>query len=226
MVSVVRPGHSRGAAPALKDACSGAVPSPRRSRHRGVTFGGGTIMRTTLMLLVASLGQATLASGQTRKIDFERETVNRPPSGFSFGHTRKIGAPGKWVVREQQGGRFLSQLDPDRTSARFPVAVLNDATLKDVDLSVRFRPVSGRVDQAAGLVWRYADEDNYYIVRANARENNVVLYKVENGKRTDLALKGEGRTYGKKAPVPSGQWSTLRVIAKGNLFAVYLNGTK
>ena len=82
---------------------------------------------------------------------------------------------------------------------------------------MRFKPVSGRVDQAAGLVWRYQNEDNYYIVRANALEDNVVLYKVENGKRTDLPLKGEGRTYGKKAEVPAGQWSTLRVVANGPL---------
>ena len=87
----------------------------------------------------------------------------------------------------------------DSTRSRFPVAVLSDVTAADVDLSVRFKPVSGRVDQAAGLVWRYQDEDNYYIVRANALEDNVVLYKVENGKRTDLPVKGEGRTYGKKS---------------------------
>jgi hypothetical protein len=53
-----------------------------------------------------------------------------------------------------------------------------------------------------------------------------VLYKVEGGKRTDLPLKGEGRTYGKKSDVPSGQWSTLRVVANGRLFEVYLNGAK
>jgi hypothetical protein len=86
--------------------------------------------------------------------------------------------------------------------------------------------VSGRVDQAAGLVWRYRDQDNYYIVRANALEDNVVLYKVENGTRTDLPVRGEGRTYGKKAEVPSGQWSTLRVVATGPLFDVYFNGSK
>lgn len=91
---------------------------------------------------------------------------------------------------------------------------------------MRFRPVSGRVDQAAGLVWRYEDEDNYYIVRANALEDNVVLYKVENGRRTDLPVRGEGRTYGKPAEVPSGQWSTLRVVATGSLFEVYYNGRK
>jgi hypothetical protein len=82
------------------------------------------------------------------------------------------------------------------------------------------------VDQAAGLVWRYQDENNYYIVRANARENNVVLYKVQDGKRTDLPVKGEGRTYGKPSKVPASQWGTLRVVAKGSLFEVYHNGSK
>jgi hypothetical protein len=93
-------------------------------------------------------------------------------------------------------------------------------------LSVRFKTISGRVDQAAGLVWRLKDANNYYIVRANALEGNVVLYKVQSGKRTDLPVKGEGRTYGKKASVPSGQWNELRVTATGNLFEVYLNNQK
>jgi hypothetical protein len=75
-------------------------------------------------------------------------------------------------------------------------------------------------------VWRYKDKDNYYIVRANALENNVVLYKVEKGKRTDLPLKGKGRTYGAKAKVPSGEWGTLRVVVNGDLFEVFLNGAK
>jgi hypothetical protein len=129
------------------------------------------------------------------------------------------------VVQADGANKVLAQTDADPTRARFPVAVLSDFTAGDVDLSVRFRPITGRVDQAAGLVWRYRNEDNYYIVRANALEDNVVLYKVENGKRTDLPIKGEGRTYGKPADVPAGQWSTLRVVATGSRFEVYFNGT-
>jgi hypothetical protein len=129
-------------------------------------------------------------------------------------------------VQSEGDNKYLAQVDADNTRTRFPVAVVSDISAADVDLSVRFKPVSGRVDQAAGLVWRFQNEDNYYIVRANALEDNVVLYKVESGKRTDLPLKGEGRTYGKKSEVPSGQWSTLRVVANGRLFEVYLNGSK
>lgn len=137
-----------------------------------------------------------------------------------------MGAPGRWVVQVEGTNKVLAQTEADRTRARFPFAVLTDISAADVDLTVGFKPVSGWIDQAAGLVWRVLNEDYYYVVRANALENNVVLYKVEGGKRTDLPVKGEGRTYGKKAPVPSGQWSTLRVVAVGPLFEVHLNGTK
>jgi hypothetical protein len=106
------------------------------------------------------------------------------------------------------------------------VAVIADVTAANVDVMVRVKPVSGRVDRAAGLVWRYQDEDNYYLVRANALEDNVVAYKVQNGRRTDLPVRGEGRTYGKPIKVPARQWSSLRVIAAGPRFEVYFNDRK
>ena len=162
----------------------------------------------------------------TRNIDFSQDAVGQPPKGFEFGHTADVGRPGKWVVQADGTNKVLAQTDADSTRSRFPVAVVTDVSAADVDLSVRFKPISGRVDQAAGLVWRYQNKDNYYIVRANALEDNVVLYKVEAGKRTDLPLKGEGRTYGKKTEVPANQWSTLRVVANGRLFEVYFNGAK
>lgn len=182
-------------------------------------------MRNGIFVVLAFLIAVTV-HGQTRKVDFEQDTAGQPPNGFMFGHTRKAGTPGRWIVQEDKSGKYLAQLDTDNTRNRFPVAVIADASGADVDLSVRFRPLSGRVDQAAGLVWRYQNEDNYYIVRANALEDNVVLYKVQNGQRTDLAVKGEGRTYGKPAEVPVGQWSTLRIVATGPRFEVHFNGRK
>jgi hypothetical protein len=187
-------------------------------------------MRMTLFLgafIVFALVAATiLVHGATRRIDFSDDAVGLAPEGFEFGHTAKVGTPGRWIVQAEGTNKYLAQTDADSTRARFPVAVVRDISAAEVDLSVRFKPISGRVDQAAGLVWRFQNEDNYYIVRANALENNVVLYKVESGKRTDLPVKGQGRTYGSKAEVPSGQWSTLRVVANGRLFEVYFNGTR
>jgi hypothetical protein len=184
-------------------------------------------MRTvSVSLALVLIGVTVVVHGATRKVDFSDSAVGQPPKGFDFGLTAQAGAPGKWIVQAEGDNKYLAQVDPDNTRSRFPVAVITDVTAADVDVSVRFKPVSGRVDRAAGLVWRFQNEDNYYIVRANALENNVVLYKVEKGKRTDLPVKGEGRTYGKKAQVPSGQWSTLRVVAAGPRFEVHFNGSK
>ena len=183
-------------------------------------------MKFTLTLLMLSTALAAQTSAR-RVIDFESDKIGQVPAAFSFALTGS-GRPGVWVVRKDEAapdrGNVLAQTDADRTSYRFPIAVFNDVTTKDVDISVRFRPVTGGVDQAAGLVWRYQDANNYYIVRANALEGNVVLYNVQNGKRTDLPLKGSGRTYGKKASVPKNTWSQLGVTVRGPLFTVSVNG--
>ena len=86
--------------------------------------------------------------------------------------------------------------------------------------------MAGREDQAGGLIWRYQDPGHYYVVRVNALEGNVVLYKVDAGRRVDLPLKGEGRTYGKKATVSAGQWGELRVVAAGPRFEVFWKGVR
>lgn len=183
-------------------------------------------MKFTMAFLLLSTALAAQTPSR-RVIDFESDKVGQAPAAFAFALTGS-GRPGVWSVRKDEAapdrGNVLAQADADHTSYRFPVAVFNDVTAKDVDISVRFRPVSGGVDQAAGVVWRYQDANNYYIVRANALEGNVVLYKVENGKRTDLPVKGSGRTYGKKADVPKNAWSQMGVTVRGPLFTVSLNG--
>ena len=183
-------------------------------------------MKQLTFVALLLMGAVMTLHGATRKVDFTQDAVDQPPKGFEFAHTARVGRPGKWVVQSDGTNKVLAQTDADSTRSRFPVAVLSDVVTVDSDVSVRFKPISGRVDQAAGLVWRYQNADNYYIVRANALEDNVVLYKVENGKRIDLPVKGEGRTYGKKSEVPVGQWSTLRVVATGRLFEVHFNGAK
>ena len=183
-------------------------------------------MRLAGFVALLAISAGSQAGAQTRVVDFTQEAVGQAPKGFEFGLTAKEGRSGRWVVQAEGKEKFLAQLDDDRTRSRFPVAVLAELSPTDGDFAVRFKPVSGRTDQAAGLVWRYQDENNYYIVRANALENNVVLYKVQNGKRTDLPVKGAGRTYGKPSKVPSGQWGTLRVVVRGSLFEVYHDGRK
>jgi hypothetical protein len=155
---------------------------------------------------------------------FEDMPSGEPPAGFTVARTGR-GDDASWSVEElADGARVLAQTSADPTSFRFPLCVLDGFAAADVELSVRFQPVSGEVDQAGGLLWRYADPDNYYVVRANALEDNVVLYKMENGRRRALRPVGASIfAYGEDAPVPSGEWSTLRVTVRGALFSVYLN---
>ena len=150
------------------------------------------------------------------------------PDGWSASKTGPGASPRWEVVKDGSApsppGAF-AQLSESPEDHRFPLAVRDDGPCRDGVLSVRFKPVSGRLDRAGGLVWRYRDPENYYLVRANALEDNVVLYKVEGGKRTSLAPIGTSpRTYGVKHKVPSGRWSELRVGFEGPRFVVSFDG--
>lgn len=189
---------------------------------------------------------ATLARGLKAALDTQRETggANGSAEIINFDSAAPGALPHGWVAAMTSAGgvprwevvadgtalskpNVLAQVSTDATRGRFPLAVLKNVNCKDGEISVKFKPVSGKVDQAAGLVWRFRDENNYYIVRANALEDNVVLYRVEAGKRTSLAPKGTpAGTYGIKYEVPAQTWSTLAVHFGDSLFTVYFNGRK
>lgn len=184
----------------------------------------------------AALLAAAVLNGET--IDFEQVAPGRLPSGWSEAATSTgwftaitgKGESPQWEVladaTASSGTKVLAQLSDDRTSGRFPLAVYGRADLVNGKVQVKFKPISGSVDQAAGLVWRYKDENNYYIVRANALEDNVVLYKVENGKRSALSPIGRKGDYGVKHTVPANKWSTLSVAFAGPRFTVSFDGDK
>jgi hypothetical protein len=162
--------------------------------------------------------------------DFDQATVGLSPPGWTVAMTHKGGAP-RWEVLKDDSApskpNVLAQLSNDATAGRLPLAVWDGASLQDGTVSVKFKGVSGKVDQGAGLVWRYRDPNNYYIVRANALEDNVVLYKVQNGERVSLAPKGAvSNAYGVKHRVPKQTWSALQVSFHGNLFTVTMDGQK
>jgi hypothetical protein len=117
----------------------------------------------------------------------------------------------------------LAQLSKDNPNYHFNEVVYDGLELKNVELKVRIKGVTGNKDQGGGFVWRFTDKDNYYVVRENPLEDNVVLYKVEKGKRTDLPLVGKGKTYGVKTKTLGNGWNTLKLTIKDNLFTVYLN---
>lgn len=157
----------------------------------------------------------------SRSWSFDGDRDGATPSGFSFGRTGS-GALGRWVVRAEADApsrpNVLAQIDADDTDNRFPFAAAESPSLRDVRLSVRCKPVSGRVDQACGLVFRYRDENNYYITRANPLENNIRLYYVKDGRRRQIASWS--------GTVTAGAWHEYVVEARGDHIQVFWDGTQ
>jgi hypothetical protein len=161
-------------------------------------------------------------------IRFDRAAKGIVPPGWVVAMTHAGGTPQWEIVQDDSAPHpptVFAQVSRDVTAGRFPLAIWDRASFRNGEVSVAFKAVDGNVDRAAGIVWRYKDPNNYYIVRANALENNVVLYKVEGGVRLSIAPKGlPSRSYGVQHAVPSSKWNTLRVTFKDNVFGVYLNG--
>jgi hypothetical protein len=153
------------------------------------------------------------------RIDFETATTGALPSGVTAALTGS-GGPVAWAVVEDPtapaGPKVLAQTSTDKTDYRFPLAIFAAPVAADVDVAVRFKPVAGEVDRAAGIAVRLSDPNNYYVVRANALEDNVRLYRMVNGRRSQFA--------GADAKVPSGKWQELRLLARGSRFEVFLDG--
>jgi len=173
---------------------------------------------------IASASTAPTASGTTidaKAWSFDTDKAEAAPAGFSFGRTGS-GKEGRWLVQPAPDAptkpNVLVQTDADATDVRFPIAVVEAPSFKDVKLSVSCKPISGNVDQACGLVWRYKDAKNYYVTRANALEDNVRLYHVKDGNRVQFAS-WSGKVATKK-------WHRLAVDAKGDRFVVHFDDQK
>src|SRR3954451_15926635 len=153
------------------------------------------------MLLVVTAG--TYGQGNTpMMVDIAALALNLEPE-FTIWRTGQ-GAPAQWAIVADPtaaGGRAIAQTSTDKTDYRFPLAVYKAYSGKNVEVSVRFKPVSGGVDQAGGIALRLRTPDDYYVVRANALEDNVRFYRVIKGTREQLA--------GADTKVATNTWHTL-----------------
>jgi hypothetical protein len=177
-------------------------------------------MKALLFASLASVAAAAVSSADTVK--FDNFKVGAAPPGWTATQTGSGSA--KWSVEKDDSAPSKPNVLKQSGQATFPVCIKDDTSLKDGFVEVKFKPVSGREDQAGGVIWRARDSNNYYIARANALEGNVVLYKTANGKRSPLDIVGRKGGYGVKEPVTSGQWHTLRVEFAGNHFKLIFDG--
>jgi hypothetical protein len=130
--------------------------------------------------------------------------VGRPPN---WQPVADPDAPDGWALAETAG---------DPADLRFPLCISGQTVTRDFDATLRFKPISGTRAQVAGLMFRAQSASDYYVVRANALDNSVRLYRMEKGKRSQLASK--------EVPIEAGKWHSLRVIAANERFEVALDG--
>ncbi len=172
-------------------------------------------MKKALALILPTLASvAIMTTTHAETVSFDRDAPGALPAGWRSGVTGR-GSP-KWSVETDASAPSKPNVLKQSGSGTFPWCVRPDASLADGYVEVKFKPLSGREDQAGGLVWRWKDGDNYYVARANALEDNVSLYYTANGRRNTLKYVD--------APVPGNTWHTLRVEFSGKRIRVILDG--
>jgi hypothetical protein len=152
---------------------------------------------------------------QILKLASPEEVIGAPPDSCRPSLTGE-GGPVAWQVLLVHNRAALAEMSRVHVDYRFPLCVVDTVKASDVELGVSFTPIAGKIDQAAGLIFRVKDANNYYVVRANALENNVNLYHVTKGIRRQIA--------GVNVPVVTGKTQQLGVRIEGDAIKVSFDG--
>ena len=198
----------------------------------------------TRIAILSAAGFAALslpvAAQQKIKIDFTEETVGGEPKSL-------LPVVGVWRVENERGNnvlavdgrqwkegqssagiadkaralygeRYAEFLDRVQAFAYYPYAVVKDVEdFKNGEISMRFEGISGRIDQGAGILFNLKTNGDYLALRANPLENNLVLWKFENGRRSQVK-------WIRNTPTPTRTWHDLKVRITGTKIEGYLNG--
>ena len=163
-------------------------------------------------IAVATVFAASTAFAET--ITFDADPPGKLPPQWKQGVTGRGAA--LWAVRTDDSAPSKPNVLQQSANGAFPWCVLPGTSIENGFVEVRFKPISGRDDQAGGVVWRWKDGDNYYVARANALEENVSLYHTTAGRRITIKYVD--------APVAKNAWHTLRVEFSGKRIKVALDG--
>ena len=171
-----------------------------------------TVLIATTVLPLTLLAIVLMA----QTVNFDSLPIGTAPPGWTA--TRTGTGDAKWTVERDDTAPSKPNVLKQSGQATYPVCIKDDTSVKDGFVEVKFKPISGREDQAGGLVWRAKDANNYYVARANALEDNVTIYHTINGRRTEK----------KRATmkVATNQWHTLRAEFEGSHFTVICDGKK
>ena len=174
------------------------------------------------VIIATALFLMGVTSMSNHAISFESNQTGVAPEGWTVTLTGS-GDP-KWTVESDETAPSKAKVLRQSGRATYPLLLKDDSNIKDGFVEVKFKAVAGSQDRAAGIVWRAKDANNYYVTRANALEDNVVLYKTVNGVRSPLDIVGRKGGYGIDVLVPANAWHSLRIDFKGSRFSVSFNG--
>jgi len=168
--------------------------------------------------------------GAEIKIDFSNFAADSTPANF-HGALAGGGSPGDWKIvmddvppllapltdqaPDVTKRAVLAQTSRDATNERFPLFIYDRETFTDFKFSMRFKIVDGVAEQMAGMVFRFQNESNFYVLRASALGHNVRFYKMVDGIRTD--------PIGPVLDITSHRWHTLAVQCQGNQITCWLD---
>jgi hypothetical protein len=169
-----------------------------------------------LLLFLSAIAAPLVLFAAVTVVGFDSDSTGTPPAGWTA--TQTGGGRAAWAVVSDATAPSHPNVLKQSGTADYPVCIKDDTSIRDGAIEVKFKAVSGKDDQAAGLIWRAKDLNNYYVARANALEDNVTIYHTVNGRRTE-----KKRTAMEVTP---SQWHTLRVEFQGNHFTVLLDGKK
>jgi hypothetical protein len=173
---------------------------------------------TAFACAVTCAGSAGLTQTGAIMIAIEKMTPGAEPADFEFARTGQ-GRPAKWAVtadRSAASGLAIEQTSTDTTDYRFPLAIYRPVSASNVDVTLRFKAVGGKVDQSGGIAVRLSDPDNYYVVRANALEDNVRFYRMVKGRREQIEAAN--------TRVTANEWHQLGLRAEGQRFTITFDG--
>src|SRR5262245_51875544 len=116
-------------------------------------------------------------------VNFDNFPIGTVPAGWTA--TKTGSGDAKWTIERDDTAPSKPNVLKQSGVATYPVCFKDDSNLKDGFVEVKFKPISGKEDQAGGIAWRLKDANNYYVARANALEDNVTIYYTVNGRRTE-----------------------------------------
>ena len=168
-----------------------------------------------LMIVTACMLALSTARAQVVVRSFDDETAGMPPQGFVFAAARQAAA-GRWMVRaDAPGQQHLLHLADAAAGGGFSLAVLDTAHPEQLRLSARLKIPEG--ERVGGLVWRYQDAENFYIVALDLRAQDLALYRVVRGNRIRLEDEDD-------LELDPAAWHTLRVVHDEDDIRVSLGG--